>query len=98
MAKSNSSTSLHNQGENRGIMASEIHGPIDNSQHTTIIYSERETQKKLPSLIPQIVETLAEITVLSDDEIDKIYRISKEELTSYNIDKKITHNNLILYK
>ncbi|MFP3471875.1 hypothetical protein R0J90_17665, partial [Micrococcus sp. SIMBA_144] len=44
------------------------------------------------------VEALAEITVLPEEEIDKVYKVKKEDLTSYDIPKKITHNNLIKYK
>lgn len=98
MLKSKPNTSVDNKGENQGVMANEIHGHVDNSRTYNVILPEREKQRKLPSLIPQIVEALADLTVLPEDEIDKIYKVNIEDLTSYDIPKKITHNNLIQYK
>lgn len=98
MLKNKPSISVDNQGENQGVLANEIHGQVDNRRSYNIILPERENQRKLPSLIPQIVEALADLTVLSEEEIDKIYKVNKEDLTSYDIPKKITHNNLIQYK
>lgn len=98
MAKNKPNVSLGNEGENQGVMAGEIHGQVDNSRNYNIILPERENQRKYPSLIPPIVEALAMLTVLPEEEIDKIYRVNKEDLTSYDIPKKILYNNLIIYK
>jgi len=98
MLKNKPGVSIDNSGENQGVMADQIIGQVDNSKTYNIILTDREKQNKLPSLIPQIVEALAELTVLPEQEIDRIYKVKIEDLKSYDIPKKITHNNLILYK
>ncbi|MDA1919828.1 portal protein [Bacillus cereus] len=81
--------SLSNSGENRGVMANVVYGNIYNIQNE---------RKKIPSLIPRIIEKLAELTNLSDEEIDRIYKVNEEDLRVYNIPEKITHNQLIKYR
>lgn len=100
MLKSKSKTLIDNHGENQGVLANEIHGDVYNSttNNLYVISPGREKQIKFPSLIPQIIKALADLTVISEEEIDKNYKVNKEDLTSYNISNKITHNNLIKYK
>jgi len=88
--KSRPSNSLSNSGHNNGFMAGEVHGDI-------IINSTNGT-KKLPSLIPQLIEKLAEITDLTDEEIERIYRVNIDDTTAYNINEKISYNNIIKYR
>lgn len=38
------------------------------------------------------------MTNLSDEEIDRIYKVNEEDLRVYNIPEKITHNQLIKYR
>ncbi len=79
-----------NKGENNGIIAGEIHGDVH-------VHNDNKSVK-FPSLIPEIVEKLAEITNIPDEELDKIYKINKLELKEYKIDDKIEYNDVIEYK
>ncbi|MDP7979907.1 hypothetical protein [Bacillus multifaciens] len=88
MIENSGDVSLSNSGENRGVMANIVNGNI---------YNIQRERKKIPSLIPRIIEKLAELTNLPDEEIDKMYKVNMEDLTSYDIPKKITHNRLIKY-
>lgn len=96
LRKTSNDFSLENSGQNSGVMASAIHGNVDNSTHNTFITPEK--RRILPSLISKTIEKLAELSLIPEDELDKLYKINKEDLTSYNIPKKISHNHVIKYK
>lgn len=93
---------LDNSGDNTGIIAGVINGDVTNNSfqntfNTTVIHQQNHT-KKLHSLIPIIVEKLAEITNISEEEMDNLYKIDEERLRAYKIPKKISYNNIIKYK
>lgn len=81
---------IDNSGENNGVIADTINGPVTINQNPP--------QKTLPSLIPILVEQLAKLTNLPDEEIEKTYKITLDQIKEYDISEKIEHNCIIKYK
>ncbi|GFR38222.1 hypothetical protein PRECH8_15180 [Insulibacter thermoxylanivorax] len=88
-------TSIDNIGNNNGIMAGTIVGPVENN---TYILNMPQKHSVMPSIISKIVEVLANLTILPEEELDRRYRINPEDLKPYNVPTKITHNNVRRYK
>ncbi|MBY0118354.1 hypothetical protein [Paenibacillus xylanexedens] len=82
--------SLENSGKNNGVIVGENHGEI------TIVHTTK--QSKFSSLIPLVVQELAELVNIPDEEMERIYKIDSIELVSYNIPQKIEYNRVIEYR
>lgn len=95
MTKSSQKDSVSNIGNNEGVMANEVKGDVNNY---IINPTEAEEKRRFPSLIPKLVKALAELTIISDEEIEMKYKIDEWDLEPYKIDEKISYNNLVEYK
>lgn len=76
-----------NYGENSGVVASNINGPVQVNQN----YYEKK--RRLPSLLPKFIERLAEL-VNTEENVEN----GALNTQPYDINDKINHNNLIAYK
>ncbi|MEK3980638.1 hypothetical protein MKY37_16550 [Psychrobacillus sp. FSL K6-2836] len=74
-----------NTGENRGVMADTINGPV------TFIYDSRE--KKVPTLLPKLIAALAKMDFKQKKDFRKI-----EKNNAYTIEDKIDHNQVDSYE
>lgn len=83
--------SVENSGDNYGVEAGVINGDVQVS-----VFNQRKF--KFPSLIPSLIEQLAELANISDEDMDKQYKISSEDLQEYRIEDKIEYNRVIKYK
>lgn len=77
----------NNYGENSGVIAGEINGPVEINQH----YHEKK--RRLPSLLPQFIERLANLVNVQEETEN-----GHLNTQSYDIEEKIEHNHLIAYK
>lgn len=75
---------VNNMGENYGVMAGTIHGDI---------YYGNPSQRKIPTLLPKLIETLSKLDF--EKKIDPC--ISKRN-KAYTIDEKIDHNHVQSYE
>lgn len=82
--------SLTNPGQNDGVIAGVVNGDI------TYIHST--PANKYASLIPTLIEKLADLVNITDEEMERAYKISPSELITYDIDGKIEYNDVIKYK
>lgn len=85
-------TSINNSGINSGIIAKEV------TLNGDLYIGQNSPVKNFKSLIPNLIKELANITNKSDDEIERIYKVSQFDLEEYNIDDKIEFNKVIKYK
>ncbi|KHL97006.1 hypothetical protein QW71_03550 [Paenibacillus sp. IHB B 3415] len=82
--------SLTNPGQNDGVIAGVVHGDIT--------YIHPTPANKYASLIPVLIEKLADLVNITDEEMERTYKISPSELITYGIDEKIEYNDVIKYK
>lgn len=82
---------IENNGVNNGIVAETINGGVIYNINNSIRY-------KIPSLIPSLINKLAELSNIPDDQMDNSYKITKGDLQEYRIEDKIEYNNVIKYK
>ena len=81
-------THIENSGTNLGVMANHI---------DTVIVNQSPSNNT-NSIIPRLIEALAKYNGLSDEELNREYKIRIEDLREYNIDEKIEYNSVIKYK
>ena len=79
---------IENSGDNSGVIANTVHNL------TVHQVPRRSTQ----SLIPVLIEELAKFNDLTEEELEKDYRVNIDDLKEYNIPEKITYNCVIKYK
>ena len=77
-----------NSGTNSGVIAKEINGPVNINVGNHI--------KKLPSIMPKFIEILAEL--VDEDEEHIIFKDKKNIYDIYDIDGKVSYNNLFKYR
>lgn len=77
-----------NSGTNSGVIAKEINGPVNINVGNHI--------KKLPSIMPKFIEILAEL--VDEDEEHTISKDKKNIYDIYDIDGKVSYNNLFKYR
>lgn len=81
---------LSNPGQNDGVIAGVVNGDIT--------YIHPTPANKFASLIPVLIEKLADLVNITDEEMERTYKISPSELIIYDIDEKIEYNDVIKYK
>ena len=72
-------TTVNNSGENSGIIVANanLNGPINVIENTH--------KKGFHSLIPQLIEKLSELTNLLDEDLDKTYKVTFDQIREYDI-------------
>lgn len=95
MLKKKPNRGIDNSGANDGIIAGEIHGDVDNRR---TYYINVPNNKKLPSIITKVVEALAQLAIMSEEEIDIRYKVDAKDLRAYKIPEKITQNHVVKHK
>ncbi|MBN1039058.1 portal protein [Clostridium botulinum] len=73
---------------NNGVVAHIINGDV----------YLKESGNKCHALIPLVIEKLSEITNIEDDDLEKQFKVEKNELKEYKIPDKINYNNVIVYQ
>ncbi|MEK4209272.1 MULTISPECIES: hypothetical protein [Paenibacillus] len=81
---------ITNTGENNGLMTGDVYGGIT--------YIQPENTVSTFSLIPSLIEKLAELANVDDEDMERSYKLNPIDLMSYTIEEKIKYNDVIKYK
>ncbi|MBX4265894.1 portal protein [Clostridium estertheticum] len=90
---------LSNSGQNSGVVAGVINGHIAVTTNVNNLYTiPKNNTNKISSLVSGLIEKLAELSCISDEYVEQVYKIYKSDTIIYDIPKKISYNNIIKYK